>query len=93
MELSGEADGEVADVDHLLNLAEGFGSDLAGLDLHERGHIVAVRAKEFAETTHDVSTSRRWNITPVGEHVVGASGGRVGGQRRRHRSVRCAVDR
>ena len=36
VQLAGQADGEVADVDHLLDLAEALGADLAGLDRHQR---------------------------------------------------------
>ena len=36
-QLARQADGEVADVDHLLHLAGGLGDDLAGLQRHQRG--------------------------------------------------------
>ena len=37
VQLPRQADGELADVDHLLHLAERLGGDLAGLDRHQRG--------------------------------------------------------
>ena len=43
VELARQADGEVADVDHLLHLAEALGGDLAGLERDQRGEVVLGR--------------------------------------------------
>ena len=42
VELAGEADGEVADVDHLLDLAERLGGDLADLQADQGGEVLLV---------------------------------------------------
>ena len=52
VQLPRETDREVADVDHLLDLAEAFGADLAGLDRHQLAELVLVLAEELAEPAH-----------------------------------------
>ncbi|SHU27503.1 Uncharacterised protein [Mycobacteroides abscessus subsp. abscessus] len=42
VQLPGEPDCELADVDHLLYLAEGLGDDLPGLDGDQLGQILFV---------------------------------------------------
>ena len=59
VELARQADGEVADVDHLLHLAEAFGADLAGLDRHQLAEVGLVLAQQLAEAAHEVAADRR----------------------------------
>ncbi len=42
VELARQADGELADVDHLLHFAQRLGGDLADLDGHQRREVVLV---------------------------------------------------
>ena len=58
VQLPGQADGEVADVDHLLDLAEALGADLAGLDRHQRAERLLVLAQQLAEPPHEVAADR-----------------------------------
>ena len=71
MELTRQADGEIADVDHLLDLAEALRQDLARFDRHEHGQVVLVRPQLLAEFAHDGAAL--W----AGH---GAPGGRGGGR-------------
>ena len=52
VQLARETDREVADVDHLLDLAEALGADLAGLDRHQLAELVLVLAEELTEPPH-----------------------------------------
>ena len=52
-QLARQPDGEVADVDHLLHLAEALGADLAGLDRDQRAEIVLVLAQQLAQLAHE----------------------------------------
>src|SRR5262249_59455411 len=49
IELARQSDGEVANVDHLLNLAEAFGDDLADLDGHETAKCFLVHPQLLSE--------------------------------------------
>ena len=88
VELTRQADGEVADVDHLLDLAEGLGADLAHLDGDEVGEILLVLLQETAEGLHEGPALGGGDRAPLQEgglrprdRVVDACG--VGGRRRR----------
>ena len=70
VQLARQPDGEVADVDHLLDLAEALGADLAGLDRHQRAEVVLVLAEQLAEAAHEVAADRRRRRAPRGEGVV-----------------------
>ena len=48
VELAGEADREVADVDHLLDLPAGLGGDLADLEADQGGQVVLVLGEQLA---------------------------------------------
>ena len=48
VELPRQSDGEIADIDHLLDLAEALGHDLAGLERHEQAEIILGGAQFLA---------------------------------------------
>ena len=52
VELTRQPDGEITDVDHLLDLAEPLREDLAGLDRDEHGQVVLVGAELLPEFSH-----------------------------------------
>ncbi len=83
VELAREADGEVADVDHLLHLAESFLRDLADLEGHERAERLLLAAQLLAEQANELATPRRGNRAPRGERLGRARDGGVGAARRR----------
>ncbi len=49
VKLPRQADGEIADVDHLLHLAAAFGRDLAGLDRDQAAERILRGAQILAE--------------------------------------------
>jgi len=59
IELARQTDGEVADVDHLLHLAEAFLQDLAGLQADQRAELGLFAAQHFAEQAHQLAAARR----------------------------------
>ena len=69
-QLARQADGQVADVDHLLDLAEALGADLAGLDRHQRAEVVLVLAQQFAEFADQLAADRRRHVAPRPECVL-----------------------
>ena len=77
VELAREPDREVADVDHLLDLAERLGRDLAGLDRDELGERLLVLGEQDAEALDDRAAHRRGHGAPGRERLLG------GGDRRR----------
>ena len=77
LELTGEADGEVADVDHLLHLAERLGADLAHLELDEVGEVVLVLLEQATEPPDDRAADRGGHGPPLEERVVGSLHGRA----------------
>ena len=82
VELAGEADGEVADVDHLLDLAEPLGGDLAGLEGDEAAEIVLGGAQFLAEEAHELAAPRRGDFPPRLEGLMGRGDGLAGLLRR-----------
>ena len=68
-QLAGQADREVADVDHLLDLAEALGADLAGLDRDERAEIGLVLAQQLAELADQLAADRGRHRAPGGERL------------------------
>ena len=58
VQLPRQADRELADVDHLLHLAERLGGDLARLDRDECGEIGLVLDEQLAEAGHQRSPDR-----------------------------------
>ena len=95
VELPGQADREVADVDHLLDLAAGLGGDLADLEADQRGQVVLVLGEQLAEPLDQGSAGGRRDRAPLEEGAVGAVDGVVdrGGVGPRQRAEALAVDR
>ena len=58
VQLAAEADGEVADVDHLLHLAKCLALDLADLDLHQTAEVCLVRAQQRGELADQLAAQR-----------------------------------
>ena len=71
VELAREADREVADVDHLLNLAEGLGRDLPGLDRDQLADVGLVLAEQHAEPLDERAARRRRHHAPGRERGLG----------------------
>ena len=53
MQLPREADGEIADVDHLLHFAQALGDDLADLERHQRAERLLRGAQFFSQQAHE----------------------------------------
>ena len=67
VELARQTDGEVADVDHLLDFAPAFFEDLAAFHGDERAEVILVGAKLLTQKAHQLSPPRRWHAAPHGE--------------------------
>ena len=72
VELARQADREVADVDHLLHLAEAFLQDLAALQRHETPQRVLVGTQLFPEQAHQLAAARRGDVAPEAEGIGGS---------------------
>ncbi len=59
VELARQADGEVADVDHLLHFAEPLGLDLADFDRHQPAELGLGGAQFLAEQADELAAARR----------------------------------
>ena len=96
VELPAEADGEVADVDHLLHFAEGFLRDLAGFPADDRGQVGLV-TREAARRMRRTNSPRTGAGTMRHCRNAAARGvdrrRRPGRRRRRELGQRAAVDR
>ena len=81
VELTGETDREIADVDHFLHFAETFGRDLAGFDGDEAAEIGLMGAQFLAEQADQFAALRGGNQAPGAECCVGLFdlGGGFGG--------------
>src|SRR5205085_3281053 len=77
VELAGEPDCEVADVDHLLHLAEPFLRDLADLEGDERAERLLLAAKLLPEKPYKLAATRRGDGLPVRERPCGTPDRRV----------------
>ena len=77
-ELAREADREVADVDHLLHLAEALLGDLAGLERDERAERLLLAAQLLAEQPHELAAARGGHVAPGLERHGSACDGHVG---------------
>ena len=67
MQLAGETDGKVADIDHLLHFTRRFRRDLAGFKRH-KGCKIFFRAAQFlAKQSDEFAASRRRHVAPPGE--------------------------
>jgi hypothetical protein len=69
VELAAEADGELADVDHLLDFAERFLRNLAGFPADERGEIGFVFAELLAEGADELAAHGGGDCSPCEERV------------------------
>ena len=77
VELARQADGEVADVDHLLDLAAGLGGDLADLEADQRGEVLLVLAQQLAEALDQRPPCRGRHTPPPQEGGLRAIHGLV----------------
>ncbi len=71
-ELPREPDGEVADVDHLLHLAEALLRDLAGLERDERAERLLLAPQLLAQQADELAAARRQDVAPALEGRRGA---------------------
>ncbi len=85
VQLPREPDREVADVDHLLDLAEPLLRDLPHLERDERAERLLLAAELLAEEAHELTAPRRGDVAPRLEGGDGAGDGGVGGRRVRAR--------
>jgi hypothetical protein len=65
------ADREVADVDHLLDLAAALREDLADLDRHQRAEVVLRGAQLLTEQPDELTAPRCRDRAPLAERVRG----------------------
>jgi hypothetical protein len=82
IELARQADGEVADVDHLLHLADALGQDLSRLDGDEAAEVRLCGAQLFPEKPHEFAAPGGRHPAPGQERLVGAADGGLGFLRR-----------
>ena len=64
------ADGEIADVDHLLNFAFTFGNDLAGLESDELTKLMFQLAQRISEAANSIATDRAGRSSPFFERFL-----------------------
>ena len=64
VQLTREPDGEVADVDHLLHLAEAFLRDLPDLERHKGTERLLLAAELLAQEAHELPAPRRRYLAP-----------------------------
>src|SRR5436190_419666 len=69
------ADGEIADVDHLLNFAFTFGNDLAGLESDELTKLMFQLAQRISETANGVAADGARCSSPFFERFLRARDG------------------
>ncbi len=79
VELARQADREVAHVDHLLDLAEALGEDLAHLERDQPAERLLVLAQLVAELAHDLAALRRRHHAPGRERRRGGRDHRLVG--------------
>jgi hypothetical protein len=70
VELAGEAHGEVADVDHLLDLTARLGGDLSDLEADQCGQVVLVDGQQLAQSLDQGASGRSGNCAPFEERRV-----------------------
>ena len=71
VELAGQTDGEVGDVDHLLDLALALGVDLAHLQRDQRAERLLVLAQRIADAPDVLATLRGGQHAPLFEGIRG----------------------
>jgi hypothetical protein len=77
VELAGEADGEVGDVDHLLDFSSAFGEDFAGFEGDEGTEIVLGFTEGVADFADDVAAARGGRVAPSRPDFMGEVSGIV----------------
>ncbi len=70
VELAGEADGEVGDVDHLLDLALALGEDLAHLQRDERPQRLLLLTQGVPDEAHILASFGRRQHPPLDEGLL-----------------------
>src|SRR5882757_8267929 len=78
-ELAGEAGGEGADVDHLLDFAVAFGEDFAGFYGDEAAEGGEFGAEFFAEEADEFAAFGGGDVAPLEEDGLGLGDGPAGG--------------
>lgn len=76
VQLTREADGEIADIDHFLHFAQTFLENLARFERHEAAERFLFLAQAIAEQPHELAAARRGHVAPRGER--GARGAERG---------------
>src|SRR5262249_18429923 len=71
VQLARQPDGEVADIDHLLDLAKALRDDLAGLERHETAEILLGGSQFFRKSPYQLAAARRGNSPPSAEGACG----------------------
>ena len=61
------ADGEIANVDHLLYLAQALLQDLAAFERNEPAEMLLCLPQRFAKQTHELAAFGRRHLPPDGE--------------------------
>ena len=95
VQLPRQADGEIADVDHLLHFAKALGDDLAHLERDQRAERLLRGAQFLAEEADELAPPRRRNLAPGEEGALRPLNDRrhVGGWRLPYAGDLGAVDR
>ena len=95
VQLPREADREIADVDHLLDLAEALGEDLAAFERDKAAERLLVRPQRLAEPADEFAAARGRHHAPVLEGGLRATDGScdVGRRGGVHAPDQAAVDR
>jgi hypothetical protein len=75
VELAGQSDSEVADVDHLLHFAFAFSEDLASFECDEAPQVVLGITQGVAELAEDLAAFGGGDKLPFLEGYLGAAGG------------------
>ncbi len=95
VQLTRQADGEIADVDHFLNFAQAFLGNLAGFDRNQLAKVGLVLTQHLAKQAHQLATARGRHAAPSFEGAVGLidAGSGLGLAKQFHRGDLAAVDR
>jgi len=75
IELPGKADGEVANIDHLPDLAEPLGQDLAGFERNKPTEFILRSSQLFTEKPHELASFWRRLAPPCAECILGETYG------------------
>ena len=78
VQLAGETDGEIADVDHFLNFAFAFGDDFSGFQADQAAQLALVLAQRFAKQAQQLAAPGRGHVAPGQAGLASARDGRMG---------------